>query len=108
MDGVPVLLYRAFGTVWALANTCSHMGGSLDEGTTTDNGVTCPWHGSKFSFADGGVLRGPASSPNPVMRSGYRASTSRSAPSAEAFVRPTVCRLHAPCRGPHEPVSGPG
>jgi nitrite reductase/ring-hydroxylating ferredoxin subunit len=70
MDGVPVLLYRAFGTVWALANTCSHMGGSLDEGTTTDNGVTCPWHGSKFSFADGGVLRGPASSPQPCYEVG--------------------------------------
>jgi nitrite reductase/ring-hydroxylating ferredoxin subunit/uncharacterized membrane protein len=65
VDGVPVLLYRTNGKVWALANTCSHMGGPLDEGTIADGGVTCPWHGSVFGFADGGVVRGPASSPQP-------------------------------------------
>lgn len=65
VDGVPVLLYRAAGTVSALANTCSHMGGPLDEGTIADDCVTCPWHGSMFRFADGGVVRGPASSPQP-------------------------------------------
>jgi len=64
-DGVPVLLYRASGTVVALANTCSHMGGPLDEGTIADDCVTCPWHGSIFKFADGSVVRGPASSPQP-------------------------------------------
>jgi nitrite reductase/ring-hydroxylating ferredoxin subunit/uncharacterized membrane protein len=65
VDGVPVLLYRAAGNVSALANTCSHMGGPLDEGTIADGCVTCPWHGSRFSFTDGGVVRGPASSPQP-------------------------------------------
>jgi nitrite reductase/ring-hydroxylating ferredoxin subunit/uncharacterized membrane protein len=65
VDGVPVLLYRANGNVWALANTCSHMGGPLDEGTIADDCVTCPWHGSVFGFADGGVVRGPASTPQP-------------------------------------------
>lgn len=65
VDGVPVLLYRAAGRVWALANTCSHMGGPLDEGTIVDGCVTCPWHGSIFRFADGGIVRGPASSPQP-------------------------------------------
>jgi nitrite reductase/ring-hydroxylating ferredoxin subunit len=63
--GVPVLLYRAAGTVWALDNTCSHMGGPLDEGTIAEECVTCPWHGSTFRFADGGVVRGPARSPQP-------------------------------------------
>jgi nitrite reductase/ring-hydroxylating ferredoxin subunit len=63
--GVPVLLYRSAGRVRALANTCSHMGGPLDEGTISDDCVTCPWHGSTFSFDDGGIRRGPASSPQP-------------------------------------------
>jgi nitrite reductase/ring-hydroxylating ferredoxin subunit len=63
--GVPVLLYRTAGTVWALANTCSHMGGPLDEGTIVEDCVTCPWHGSIFRFADGAVVRGPARSPQP-------------------------------------------
>jgi nitrite reductase/ring-hydroxylating ferredoxin subunit len=63
--GVPVLLYRTAATVWALANTCSHMGGPLDEGTIADGCVTCPWHGSIFRFTDGSIVRGPASSAQP-------------------------------------------
>jgi nitrite reductase/ring-hydroxylating ferredoxin subunit len=63
--GVPVLLYRAAGQVRALASTCSHMGGPLDEGTIGDGCVICPWHGSTFRFTDGSVQRGPASSPQP-------------------------------------------
>ena len=59
----PVLLYRAAGTVWALANTCSHVGGPLDEGTIAKDCVTCPWHGSILRFADGAALHGPARSP---------------------------------------------
>ncbi|MGH3409575.1 MAG: Rieske 2Fe-2S domain-containing protein, partial [Streptosporangiaceae bacterium] len=59
--GVPVLLYRTMGRLCALASTCSHMGGPLDEGTLADGCVTCPWHGSIFRFSDGGIVRGPAS-----------------------------------------------
>ena len=64
-DGVRVLLHRMDGKVYALANTCSHMGGPLGEGTIEDGCVTCPWHGSTFRFGDGGIERGPASSPQP-------------------------------------------
>jgi len=59
--GVPVLLARTTAGLWALANTCSHMGGPLDEGTFTDGCVTCPWHGSMFRGSDGNIVRGPAS-----------------------------------------------
>lgn len=65
VGGVPVLLYRSAGQVWALANTCTHMGGPLDQGSIDDGCVTCPWHGSIFRFADGGVVRGPARTPQP-------------------------------------------
>ncbi|MBO2458428.1 Rieske 2Fe-2S domain-containing protein [Actinomadura violacea] len=64
-DGVPVLLYRTDRQVFALAATCSHMGGPLGEGTIADGCVTCPWHGSTFRFSDGGIVRGPASTPEP-------------------------------------------
>ena len=60
-----VLLYRTAGQVYALSNTCSHMGGPLDEGTFADGCVTCPWHGSTFRLADGSIVRGPASTPQP-------------------------------------------
>jgi nitrite reductase/ring-hydroxylating ferredoxin subunit len=65
VDGVPILLYRSAGQLHALANICSHMGGPLDEGSIEDGCVTCPWHGSVFRFADGRVVRGPATSPQP-------------------------------------------
>jgi nitrite reductase/ring-hydroxylating ferredoxin subunit len=63
--GAPVLLYRTAGTVYALASTCTHMGGPLVEGTISDGCVTCPWHGSTFRFADGSIVRSPASTPEP-------------------------------------------
>ncbi|MFA1540514.1 Rieske 2Fe-2S domain-containing protein [Actinomadura monticuli] len=63
--GVQILLHRMHGKVYALAATCSHMGGPLPEGTIERGCVTCPWHGSTFRFADGGIVRGPASAPQP-------------------------------------------
>jgi hypothetical protein len=38
--GVPVLLYRTDGTVYAPASTCTHMGGPLQEDTISDGCVT--------------------------------------------------------------------
>ncbi len=64
--GAPVLLHRRHGSLYALANTCSHMGGPLDEGKVDDGCVTCPWHGSVFRLDDGHIVRGPASTPQPV------------------------------------------
>jgi nitrite reductase/ring-hydroxylating ferredoxin subunit len=63
--GVPVLLYRNAGQVYALDSTCTHMGGPLEDGTISDGCVICPWHGSTFRFADGSIVRGPASTPEP-------------------------------------------
>ena len=63
--GVPVLLYRAEGQVYALDSTCTHMGGPLQDGTISGGCVTCPWHGSTFRFTDGTIVRGPASTPEP-------------------------------------------
>ncbi len=64
-DGVRVLLYRTAAKVHAVASTCTHMGGPLGEGTIENGCVTCPWHGSTFRLEDGGIERGPASTPQP-------------------------------------------
>jgi nitrite reductase/ring-hydroxylating ferredoxin subunit len=62
-----VLLVRCQGQVHAVANTCGHAGGPLHEGTFDQEGcVTCPWHGSTFRLADGRVVRGPATGPQPA------------------------------------------
>lgn len=64
--GVPVMLVRRQGKLYALSATCTHAGGPLDEGTVTDDGcIRCPWHGSVFRLADGEVVRGPASVEEP-------------------------------------------
>jgi nitrite reductase/ring-hydroxylating ferredoxin subunit len=65
VDGVEIALFREDGRVWAINKTCSHMGGPLDEGDVVDGCVICPWHGSTFRLDGGGVVRGPASAPQP-------------------------------------------
>ncbi len=64
--GVPVLLLRHRGRIVALADRCTHRGGPLHEGEVTEDCVRCPWHGSVFSLADGSVVHGPATRPQPV------------------------------------------
>lgn len=58
--GVPVILIRLNDRFSAIAATCSHAGGPLDEGTVESGVVQCPWHGSRFRLSDGHVLTGPA------------------------------------------------
>lgn len=63
---MPVLLVRKNGNIFAIAHTCSHLGGPLSEGELLDGcRVKCPWHGSVFSLEDGSVVDGPATEPQP-------------------------------------------
>ena len=59
-----LLLLRAGDVVYAVANRCTHQGAPLHRGVVRLSGsmhtVTCPAHGSVFSFDDGSVRRGPA------------------------------------------------
>ena len=71
-EGRQILLYRHGGSLYALDNVCSHAGGLLSRGTVTGLTVTCPLHGSRFALADGSVCRGPASQPQPVLRTRIR------------------------------------
>ncbi|HKA99021.1 MAG TPA: Rieske 2Fe-2S domain-containing protein [Streptosporangiaceae bacterium] len=71
-EGRQVMLYRHRGNLYAIDNICSHAGGLLSRGAVEDLTVTCPLHGSRFSLADGCVSRGPASQPQPVLRTRIR------------------------------------
>lgn len=70
VDGESVLVLRRGAHVHVLADVCAHLSGPLHEGEVVDVDsapcVVCPWHGSTFRLADGGVVRGPATAPQPV------------------------------------------
>lgn len=63
---LPVVLVRHEGRIHALADRCTHRGGSLSQGAIEDGCVKCPLHDSLFRLADGAVMRGPATSPEPA------------------------------------------
>jgi nitrite reductase/ring-hydroxylating ferredoxin subunit/uncharacterized membrane protein len=66
-DGTGVMLVRNDGEIHALADRCSHRGCSLADGTVRAGTVTCKCHGSTFALADGAVVTGPATSPQPSL-----------------------------------------
>jgi nitrite reductase/ring-hydroxylating ferredoxin subunit/uncharacterized membrane protein len=85
-NGVPVVLVHHDGSVRALSATCVHAGGPLDEGEIIEGCIRCPWHSSKFSLADGQVVRGPAALDQPaweVRIDGGRVHVRSSAPQPE-------------------------
>ena len=60
-DGIGVLLSRSSGgEVCAIAATCNHFSGPLQEGDREGDTVVCPWHKSRFDLCTGEVIDGPA------------------------------------------------
>jgi nitrite reductase/ring-hydroxylating ferredoxin subunit/uncharacterized membrane protein len=72
-DGVTVLLVKQGDTIFALRETCTHLGGPLAEGKLEGDSIICPWHGSRFCLTDGRVLDGPAVFPERVLEVRVRA-----------------------------------
>jgi nitrite reductase/ring-hydroxylating ferredoxin subunit len=66
-QGVPILLVRHGGRIFAMANTCSHFSSPLSEGKLDGDSIVCPNHASRFSLEDGRVLNGPAVHPQPCL-----------------------------------------
>jgi nitrite reductase/ring-hydroxylating ferredoxin subunit/uncharacterized membrane protein len=64
-NGVPILLVRHQGRVYALDDTCVHAGCSLAGGTLEGRSIICPCHGSQYDLANGSVMHGPATMPEP-------------------------------------------
>lgn len=72
IEGVRIVLVRDGAGIHALAATCTHAGGPLDQGRVSDGLIECPWHGSRFALEDGHVERGPATTPEPVYEARQR------------------------------------
>ncbi|HKJ58203.1 MAG TPA: Rieske 2Fe-2S domain-containing protein [Halobacteriales archaeon] len=63
-DGcVGIAVFNVDGEFHAVANRCTHVGGSLGNGRLAGTVVTCPLHGAKFDVTTGDVLQPPADEP---------------------------------------------
>ena len=61
VEGVRVLLSRSSaGEVCAIAATCNHFSGPLEEGEHEGDTIVCPWHNSRYDLCSGQVIDGPA------------------------------------------------
>lgn len=66
VENTPVVIVRRGDNVYALANTCAHLGGPLAEGRLTDQiTVICPWHGSEYKLESGKLVHGPSAFSEP-------------------------------------------
>jgi chlorite dismutase len=63
VEGAQIALFRTNGTIYAVANRCSHANGPLADGGLDGTRVTCPYHGTQFDLESGEPLCGPASRP---------------------------------------------
>jgi len=54
--GKEILLANLDGSYHAVANKCSHLGGSLAKGSLDGKVVTCPRHGAQFDLTNGGAV----------------------------------------------------
>ena len=55
-EGKEILLANIDGAFYAVDNRCSHMGGSLANGTLEGHTVTCPRHGTCFDLRSGKLV----------------------------------------------------
>ena len=53
VGGKEVLLANIDGSYYAIANKCTHLGGSLSKGSLDGSVVTCPKHGAQFDVKTG-------------------------------------------------------
>jgi len=60
VEGVPVMMVRHEGEVYAMEDTCGHAGCPLSQGHVEDGSIVCPCHGSTYRLTDGAVLHGPS------------------------------------------------
>lgn len=54
--GKDILLANVDGSLYAIANKCTHLGGSLAQGALTGSTVKCPKHGAEFDVKTGKMV----------------------------------------------------
>jgi NAD(P)H-dependent nitrite reductase small subunit len=54
-----IAIFRDRGQLYAIDDTCPHMGASLSGGHVENGIVTCPWHAWRFRLGDGAWADSP-------------------------------------------------
>jgi nitrite reductase/ring-hydroxylating ferredoxin subunit len=72
VHGQAILFVRRGERIYAMLETCSHLGGPLSEGWLVEDSVVCPWHQSRYRLADGHVLDGPSAYDQPCFETRVR------------------------------------
>ena len=60
VDGAEVAVFNIDGEFYALADVCTHDGGTLADGTVEGHEIECPRHGARFDIRTGKVTAPPA------------------------------------------------
>src|SRR6266404_3918281 len=51
--GKRMAVFKLGADYFAIDDACTHVGGSLSEGTIMGQSVACPWHGAQFNLLTG-------------------------------------------------------
>jgi len=68
LHGEQIAVCNADGTIYAVADLCSHDNGPLDQGTLEGCQIECPRHGARFDIKTGEALCLPAVMPIPTYK----------------------------------------
>ena len=60
VDGEPIVVFNIAGSMFALADICSHDNNPLGEGELEEFDIICPRHGARFDIRTGKSLSLPA------------------------------------------------
>ena len=59
--GERVALFNVDGTLYAIGDSCTHVGGPLSQGQVSGTSVICPLHGATFDLKTGNATTAPGS-----------------------------------------------
>lgn len=71
-DDAHLVIVRRDGTIYALANRCSHCGGSLSRGRVVADSIQCPLNDTRFRLSDGAIVHGPSAYTQPTFEARQR------------------------------------
>lgn len=66
VNGSKIAIFNVAGQLFALEDSCSHLGAPLSSGFLGKDSISCEWHGATFDLRTGEALSAPAKDPVPT------------------------------------------